>query len=307
MAYWKRALALPALLVLLAGCGTVTPATSPAGAPAARRTTSGSLLYLTSGGVVLVYSFPQLKLVYTLRKLVHPAGLCTDASGNVFVTELEGRRITEYAHGGTAPIARLSDPGAEPIACSVDPTTGNLAVANFATTSFGQGNVAVYAHATGTPTTYATPAGTQWFSVNACGYDASGNLYFAGVDYSGFTVDGELAAGSGRTLDISIAATFTGPGQVQWDGTNITFADRGSGEIYQFVAHGNVLSQVGQVKFKRSGRVDQSWISGNLVVAPQVDGNVAYVYAYPHGGMPAKTISGLHLPFGATVSTAAVK
>jgi hypothetical protein len=307
MAYWKRALALPALLSLPAGCGTLTPAATPAVAPAARRATSGSLLYLTSGGSVLVYSFPQLKLVGTLHKLVHPAGLCTDAAGNVFVTELEGRRITEYAHGGTAPIARLSDPGAEPIACSVDPTTGNLAVANFAATSFGQGNVAVYAHATGTPTRYATPSGTQWFSVNACGYDASGNLYFAGIGYSGFTIDGELAAGSGRTLDISIAATFTGPGQVQWDGTYITFADRGSGEIYQFAAHGNVLSQVGSVKLKRSGRVDQSWISGNLVVAPQVDGKVAYVYAYPHGGAPAGTIAGLRLPFGATVSTAAAK
>ena len=94
---------------------------------------------------------------------------------------------------------------------------------------------------------------------------------------------------------------------MQWDGTHITFADRGSGAIYQFVAHGNVLSQVGAVKLKRSGRVDQSWISGNLVVAPQVDGNVAYAYAYPQGGAPSKTIAGLRLPFGATVSTAAVK
>ena len=118
------------------------------------------LLYVTNAGYdeVLVYSYPQYKLVGTLTGFYFvPDGVCTDKKGNVWIVNNSAQENVEYKHGGTSQIASLSDPGYYPTICSVDPTTGNLAVANKETigSSPQQGNVAIYAHAKGTPKLYA--------------------------------------------------------------------------------------------------------------------------------------------------------
>jgi len=69
-----------------------------------------------------------------MSPLANFTGLCVDAQGNVFVPTWQGESGTrgyvyEFAHGGSTPIATLSDPGGA-FGCSVDLTTGNLAVTN---------------------------------------------------------------------------------------------------------------------------------------------------------------------------------
>ena len=81
-------------------------------------------------------------------------GECVDGAGNVFVTNSFKGQILEYAHGGTTPIATLSDPNQYPIDCAVDPTTGNLAVTNYFAKT-GPGSVAIYQGAQGAPLFYA--------------------------------------------------------------------------------------------------------------------------------------------------------
>jgi hypothetical protein len=53
-------------------------------------------------------------------------GDCSNRTGDVFVPN--NTEVFEYAHGGTSPIATLSLPGNSGAACSIDPSTGNLAV-----------------------------------------------------------------------------------------------------------------------------------------------------------------------------------
>ena len=92
------------------------------------------LLYVSvwDTGVVYVYSYPKAKLLGKLVGILDtPSGMCSDSKGNVWITNFHGEGITEYAHGGTKPIATLSDPGTDPNGCSVDPLTGNLAVTGF--------------------------------------------------------------------------------------------------------------------------------------------------------------------------------
>jgi len=119
------------------------------------------LIYVSDSSTYDVYIFlsDRDKLVGTLTDQNNPAGLCADKVGDVYVTQLYGHQIVEYAHGGTKPIKILSDPGYEPGACSFDPATGNLAVANIASDEFTQGNLLVYPNATGTPVTYSPPGG----------------------------------------------------------------------------------------------------------------------------------------------------
>ena len=107
--------------------------------------------YSGQQGAVLVLSFPKGDLVGTLTGFSVPSGECVDESGDVFVADGGADTIREYAHGGTTPIATLNDPG-EPYGCSVDPTTGNLAVTN------GSDSVAIYPSAQGTPTLYSDPS-----------------------------------------------------------------------------------------------------------------------------------------------------
>ena len=122
---------------MLAGCGGSQP---PIGAPGAtsygaprhiaahpapataKGAWSGDLLYVATGGDVYVLSYPSGKVVGRLG--VDARQPVFRQTGNVFV--VQGETIVEYSHRGkllqTLPTYDV------PQSCSVDPTTGNLAV-----------------------------------------------------------------------------------------------------------------------------------------------------------------------------------
>jgi hypothetical protein len=201
----RAALGVIAALVL-AGCGgQVAPTSGVPQSLAPTNATRGkswilpeakgeNLLYISdpaSGGVLIfTYNPPSTpKSVGALLGLPAPAGMCVDKEQNIFITNglNRGTYVTlEYIHGGTNPIQVLGDPG-NPVACSIDPTTGNLAIATVGDYASG---IALYKKATGKPTLYSDSAFTDmWF----CGYDDKGNLF---VDGDGNTQLAELPKGS---------------------------------------------------------------------------------------------------------------
>jgi hypothetical protein len=148
--------------VMLSGCGGSQP---PIGAPGVMplnskvvtesRTPntgsgSGALIYVQNDKGTYILSYATGKIVGSFD-LVGGANLCSDKDGHVFIPAKGA--IYEYAHGGTTPIAQLSDEGNETLGCSVDPITGNLAVANYYTACHGvscaNGNIAVFTQARG--------------------------------------------------------------------------------------------------------------------------------------------------------------
>ena len=116
------------------------------------------LLYISDYlyGAVWVYSFPTGKLEGKLISFQGPQGECTNKSGNVWITNSYGSDIIEYAHGGSKPIATLTVPGyQETHGCAIDPTTGNLAVTSWGTSSsYPPGDLAIFIHARGHPKPY---------------------------------------------------------------------------------------------------------------------------------------------------------
>ena len=141
---------------------------------------SGNLIYASDvhNNVVDIYSFPRGKYVGMLTGFGQPYGLCADGAGNVFVPDLVNSRIVEYGHGAEKPKATLDDAGYLPLDCSVDPKTGNLAVTNNMTVEGrGQGNIAIYVGAKGTPQMYVDP---KIYYYSYCTYDGGGNLYIDG-------------------------------------------------------------------------------------------------------------------------------
>ncbi len=315
-----RALGFWIFSVLLASCGGAqSPIAGPGGVnlnassvgggrahswmdPQARTT---SLLYVSSvlTGDVYVYSYSSQKLLGTLTGFTQPYGLCADKSANVWIVNDGASQILEYAHGGTSPIATLTDTGEYPEGCSVDPTTGNLAVTNFYSTS-GAGSVSIYTGARGNPQVYSDPSMVNY---RFCGYDSNGNLFVDGVNASSSFVLAELPKGSGSFTNIDFTQNIEWPGGVQWDGKFVAVGDTDTGTIYRTNAAGTVK---GSTQLSGSNYVNQFWIvasSGRKkhkaasVVAPSQDGNVLGIYKYPAGGLPTTTIT-VSEPFGATVS-----
>ena len=192
---------------------------------------SGGLLYVArpDNAQVDVYSYPMGKTVGSLSVAAEPWSLCADPKGNVWIT-MYGQ-ISEYTHGGTEPIATLSDDGYFAFSCSVDAKTGDLAVVNSSgiTTEFG--NLLVYAHATGSPAIYTDP---QFVGYRGCAYDGSGNLYLIGSSSSGTIVSAELGANETKLKEVGLSHTPQGQADIRWDGRHISISSPPEEMILRF-------------------------------------------------------------------------
>jgi hypothetical protein len=283
---------------LLAGCGVSQP---PIGAPGAMPQTSalathadrgtswmlpgsasGDLLYATGGcGGTCVISYPQGQIVGSIAISGGVWGDCSDSAGDVFV--INDSQLLEYAHGGTIPVATLSLPGSQATGCAIDPSTGNLAVVFVG----GSVNVAVFPDAAGTPALYDSHLSSVY-----CGYDNASNLFVSGTGRS----EGGISELPNGALDFSVLAvkgkgSLGNPGQVQWDGTYMTYEGSTQSDIKvsRIEISGSRAKVVGTTHFKGQLRnAYQSWIYGTSILIPYSTGGFKTkkvgVWAYPKGG-----------------------
>ncbi len=286
--------ALACAAAILAGCGGLVPQTAASSSsvlgaasrmlPEAKR---DDLLYVSypSAGTVAVYTFPGAKLVGTLAGFSSPNFLCSDHAGNVWIPNAGGNTIVEYAHGGSQPIATLTLPNGEPGDCSVDPVTGDLAVAGY---NYSLDHAfLVFPHGQATPVTYQTS-----FLPTGVAYDDRGNLFVDGR--ASLLALGELPRGKHkvRTLSVVKADYF---GQVRWDGK---YVDVSAYEfIFRFAVHGKTAVSKGQVILDVGKYVGGYCIKGSNIVATNWLGSrsygaVASFFKFPAGGSPTKVIAG---------------
>jgi len=266
-----------------------------------------NLLYLSSRGTedVYVYTYPGGTLEGTLTGFATPQGECVDKVGDVFITDTSVAKIYEYAHGGPSPKATLSDPGGYPQGCSVNPETGDLAVADIGgNPSSSQGNVGIYINASGTPTYYTD---SSLYRPYFCGYDMKGDLFVDGLERpsGGFQL-AELPNGGSSLTNITLNQTVSWPGGVQWSGKYLAVGQEGDGYqgstvVYEFsIKHSNGTLH-NTTSFPDAYSIYQFWIDGATIIAPDYDGMYVGFFDYPAGGSPYKSIS-LSYPFGAVVS-----
>jgi hypothetical protein len=278
-------------------------------APDAKK--SKTLLYVADQGTndVDVYSYPAGKLKGTLTGFQTPSGVCSNKAGDVFILNGNGMTVEVYAHGGSSPIRTLDLPGYPELNCSVDPTTGNLALGVLAG-SCGDCFV-VFAGGSGTPTTY-TPSGQD--GLPGCGYDDKGNLFCDAYGTGGFALF-ELPKGSSTVSAVAVSgASGLTAASIQWDGTDLAFGSGAGPTLYQIQLSGSTGSVVGSTSLSGAAAVWQFWITNNLgskkhkglrVIAPTISGSagIAGYWNYPAGGTATKTLSGLDEPDGAALST----
>ena len=297
-----KRIALLLLLSVVVGCGGSPPDAMPQSRAIATHAQRGGswmlpeakgedLMYVVGGcSGTCVVSYPKGKLVGALNE--PPSGLpgiCSDSQGNVFLSA--DNAVLEYAHGGTSPIATLQLPGTLAAGCSVDSSSGNLAVVFRGSGS----DVAVFSDEQGQPTLYRSGLDSSY-----CGYDNSGNLYVNGFNTAtpGFSY---LPVGQSQFEQLSISSSVGNPGQVQWDGAYITYqsASRGKTYISQLQVSGSSANIIGTVNLAGIGRWPYaSWIYANHVLVPySTRGTIAKQlgqWSYPRGGKPTQKYKGFN-------------
>lgn len=268
-----------------------------------------------SASTVLVYKYPTVKHVGKLTIPYPPWGLCSDKNGNVFVVTRGDSTLSyvyKYTHGGSKPIATLSDPG-EAIGCAVDPMTGNLAVTNFVSPgSPYHGDVAIFPNASGSPTTYSDPNVTYYF---LCAYDNEGNLF---ATATGVRFIDELPAGSSSFLEILLNKPVHNPASIQRHGndlivTDATGADTGPLPVYTIQVSGsagNVLSSTFLYSRGDHNVGNAQYFTGrHNIIGPGLYRKTPQLlewWRYPNGGKAEQSLRprGEADLFGVTVSAA---
>jgi hypothetical protein len=280
------------------------------------------LLYVSdwSSNDIYVYDFNKGNLVGQLSGLNDPYGQCVDKKGNIWVVAFGGSSVSEFAHGGTQTVKTLTT-DYQPMGCSVDPTTGNLAVA-------ASESVDVFVHASGKAHAYQTFVCHPFW---APGYDNEGNLYVEALLYgsakplSGYSdpLACELPHGgkSLRGVHLSGFGVYY-PASVMWDGKHLTLSDQdylGNNETaidrVSEDSSGN-LTLIGQtiltddcdgsgVEVPQPFIVGKTVVGGNLRCSNYASQPKFDYWPYPAGGDPARSLqSPPAKPVGQSVSIA---
>jgi len=313
-----------ALALALAGCAgaasplqSVNPGAVGDGSWMSTATGGRNLLYVSdeATNVVDVFTFPFGTPVGVLQQLHDPVGICSDKTGYVWVVNAPNH-VLKYAHGAQRPESTIEDARAVRLqACSIDPTSGNLAVTDAGRPGLA-GYVVIYAGAKGSPKRFRS---ADLSDVFFCAYDDKGNLFVDGLDGTYAFRLMELPHGGQRLRPIKLDQSVGFPGAVAWDGKYLALGDRSyrgghAPAIYQISVsktHGTVVGTT-----KLSGSCDLLGFTipklgsgkgnpqGTRVVAPDICNNAVRLYRYPAGGSPTKRLDGIQYPFSAAVSAA---
>jgi hypothetical protein len=277
------------------------------------------LLFISDDGTnqVNMYTMPGMVLKGELTNFSEPQGMCSDAAGNIWVTNTGTASVIQLSRTGTV-LNTLTDGIGFPVGCAVNKKTGDLAVTNIFDDTGSGASVLVYPNATGTPEEFSSTSLTEIFFPT---YDASGNLFVDGFGPAGFAL-GEVPAGSTTLTNVSISgATLFFPGGMNWDGANssLVIGDQeceGAGASCQYSAtvSGGVATITGSTSLDDksglpAGDVDQAvigpqgrYFAGGIISA---DSNASSVdrWMFPAGGVPTNfNDTTVVEPIGAAIS-----
>jgi hypothetical protein len=246
-------------ILLLAACSNNQPGTLPHGAIGigaassikqaishrAASTDPDDYLYVGDGSAEIVRIYDYSHSDKPIGQIdIDPAGLCSDASGNVWIAggNSEGYGLYEFRHDGSGPIAHLAFNGDG--SCAVDPNSGDLAVAS------DGGRVDVYRKAQGKPKIYHDSNVTDFYY---CAYDASGNLVVQGIKYVGQdeVLYDEIVRGSKQLQHVDFGRPFVSvTGGIAWDGKYFAVAYGHENTLYRYSIADLKATLVGQSEFQ---------------------------------------------------------
>lgn len=289
-------------------------ATTPDGAPSwtlAGAKSAATLLYVSDLETfdVDVYSYPSLARIGKLTGFNEPQGECTDGDGDVWIASTRDYKMYEFAHGGKRPIVTLTDPLGYPAGCAIDPTSGDLAVANIEDYS-GSASVLIYKHARGTPAVYSN---RDQIANYFAGYNGKGDLYVSGKTNSKTYSLSVLTHGRSSMSSVAIkSGTIYFPGTVAWHGATLVLGDqkckqRASSCLYQLAVSGTTARITRRIALHRACDVAQALVGSMKITGGDYDycgkgSSSVNIWPYPAGGHAVRHVTGLRMPVGVALS-----
>jgi hypothetical protein len=314
LALGRYGLSISAAAALLVGCdGSQSPVGMSGALPQSRAIAAraahgkswmlpgashGDLIYALetareSGGEIFAYPSGELVGYFGFSQShFFSYGICSDRKGNVFAgvggVSSSYSFIDEFAHDGSL----IGTLGADflPISCSVDPSTGNLAVV--------EGEIAIYRNARGAPRHYRD---SSFQGYESCSYDDRGNLFVVGFPPGGYFALAEILKGKVTFRSISLNKKLGYPASIQWDGNDLAIEAQtlvrgqlGRYVVYRVQVSGSKAKVLGTPQFKDWRRPGRSTILQDAFVA--VYGTKAKSigsWRYPSGGRAYKISKGV--------------
>ena len=275
--------------------------------PASKQQT---LLYVTDAAGVTVYvntGGTNFELAGELFGFAVPAGECTDARGDVFITDETAQVIDEYAHGAITPKAQIVDPFGQPLSCAIDRKTGRMAVTNASNPSGAYpGNVVIYSSPSGAPSEYSD---SHLYVPLFCSFDRKSNLYVDGYDSSFHPVLSELSKSAQNFTILNLSGgTWFLPTGLLTKGTELLLGDLydRSTHIYEVRVSGSTATIFNTIPLSKTQDLAEFtlWESGSstLILAPDNSYNNVEFYAYPNGSPIGALTSGISQPVGTAIS-----
>lgn len=299
-------------LAVLAGCsgsglGTTAPATFAGSAPVRGFTTPG---LMQSGGATAFVSDYYNSVVYvlnqraavtaTLTGFVHPASMATDKNGNLYVVNYGAtNEILELAPPYTSVTKTFSDPDGFALDVAVD-GSGDVAVTNRdGSQHYEIGNVIFYAAGSTTPTGMASSASFPKPYFGA--FDKRGTFFFDDRVGGGTNI-GAIRHSQINNMNASIVPLTTSnhivfPGSVHVSSAgDLAIGDRMSVDgpviyTYAMPTHGSLGSPLSTTPLSGSS-ADFAFASrSHVVLTDNGGGNIVYLFGYPSGGSPLKSVT----------------
>ncbi|HMF28301.1 MAG TPA: hypothetical protein VKE42_05980, partial [Candidatus Cybelea sp.] len=143
-----------------------------------------ALIYASDypNGTVDIYDFAKPnKVVGQITGFYEPYGQCVDKAGDIYVVDFGTAGIYEYTHGSVNYFNFASDNYGYPVGCAVNPTNGDIAVANFQGYNYTTGGVVVFKGGLSGTQKYYTQS--SFYFAWPPGYDHHGNLFVEGSDF----------------------------------------------------------------------------------------------------------------------------
>lgn len=230
------------------------------------------LLYVSDGssGTIDIYDYRVRvgRLYGQITGFSFPYGQCIDGAGDVYVVDNATAKIYEFAHGGTSPIATATDEYGSPIGCSVDPTTGNVAISNFSESGSGSGAGGLDIFAGGLSGSQNNYTDSNLYRFFPPGYDPKGNLFVQAMDYSGAKYLAELPAGK-KAFRRLTGLTVGFPGSIAWDGAYLAATDQNYQYNYLTAIHRFTVSGSAVTIVRTTVLTDTCYPYRNWMVAVQ--------------------------------------
>ncbi len=268
---------------------------------------------------VYLFTMPAMVLKGTITGFEEPQGMCTDKSGNIWITNTETFQLFQYSRTGTL-LKTLDDEDGYPVGCAVNRKNGDVAVSNIINASGAlPGNVVVYANGSGSGTVMTNPNQSEYFFP---AYDGSGNLYVDGFTTETYTyLLSECSSGSGSCHSLSLSGgSLFFPGGLNWDrvNNNLVAGDQECNEEaascqYQMTISGSTATITGSTPLNNTDGtgcdVDQGalapfsrYFAGGCIAEGSPGVSVAARWAYPAGGDPTNSNTSVEYPIGAAIS-----